>query len=324
MPMTIRTATENDLPAMLNVLQASLGSLDGMRTVDYWQWKHLDNPFGKSPVLLAFDGDRLIGLRAFMAWHFRHKGERIQAYRAVDTATHPDYQGKGIFTRLTMALLEALQSGLPSLIFNTPNRKSMPGYIKMGWKEAGKTRLRVKVFPLNMLMNRISKPISTHNAPVVFTTTTDGIVKAWATAQHHLVITDYSLAYLTWRYASVPGFTYAMETVEEGSNACVLLYRIKEGRLRELRITDIFYSGPAPRKVVRIALDRVAQKQRPDVVTVLTDAKGRLDALLPVGFFAADKKGLTITCRKVNSEALEALALNQDEWFFSAGTLELF
>ncbi len=324
MTMTIRAATEHDIPEMLTLLQASLGSLDGMRTVAYWRWKHIDNPFGKSPVLLAFDGDRLIGLRAFMAWHFRYKGELIQGYRAVDTATHPDYQGKGIFTRLTMALLESLQSGVPSLIFNTPNRKSRPGYIKMGWKEAGKTRLRVKVFPLNMLMNRISKPVSSHDEPVVFTAATEAIVKAWATAQNHLVITDYNLAYLTWRYALVPGFAYAVEEVVEESNACVLLYRIKEGRLRELRVTDIFYSGPAPGHVVRNALDRVAQKHRPDVVTVLTDAKGGLDALLPFGFFAADKKGLTITCRKVNSEALEALALNQDEWFFSAGTLELF
>ena len=37
-----------------------------------WRWKHVDNPFGRSLVLLARDDatGEITGLRAFMAWQY--------------------------------------------------------------------------------------------------------------------------------------------------------------------------------------------------------------------------------------------------------------
>ena len=88
---------------------------------------------------------RIVGLRAFMRWEFVRGGEVLHAVRAVDTATHPDYQGKGLFTAMTMHGLDVIKDDGIDFVFNTPNDKSRPGYLKMGWQEVGKLPVAIRV-----------------------------------------------------------------------------------------------------------------------------------------------------------------------------------
>jgi hypothetical protein len=69
----------------------------------------------------------------------------VRAARAVDTATHPDHRGKGVFSALTRAALDELRGDDVQFVFNTPNRQSLPGYLKLGWTKVG--RLPVAVRP---------------------------------------------------------------------------------------------------------------------------------------------------------------------------------
>src|SRR5688572_13844447 len=100
--MQIREATELDIPIIVDLLKLSLGESLMPKSEAYWRWKHVENPFGASPVLLCFEDDMLIGVRAFMRWQWFHNGKIQTAVRAVDTATHPAHQGKGIFKKLTL------------------------------------------------------------------------------------------------------------------------------------------------------------------------------------------------------------------------------
>ena len=88
---------------MLDLLDASLGGGPaGRRPPEFFTWKHLDNPFGRSlPAWWPRHDDRLIGLRAFMRWRLAAGDRDLTAVRAVDAATHPDFQGMGVFSRLT-------------------------------------------------------------------------------------------------------------------------------------------------------------------------------------------------------------------------------
>ena len=92
---------------MLDLLDASLGWVPDELHRAFFAWKHRENPFGPSPAWVATDGaDRRVphvpplGVRA--------DGGSSRAVRAVDTATHPDHQGQGIFTALTLHALDAL------------------------------------------------------------------------------------------------------------------------------------------------------------------------------------------------------------------------
>ena len=62
----------------------------------------------------------------------------------MDTATHPDFQRRGIFSRLTEAAVEAARDDGVDLVFNTPNEKSGAGYLKMGWQEVGPIGVMVR------------------------------------------------------------------------------------------------------------------------------------------------------------------------------------
>src|SRR5690349_5445137 len=142
--MQFREATEADIPSIVDLLKLSLGESLMPKSEAFWRWKHVHNPFGSSPVLLALDGEKLIAVRAFMRWEWR-QGETIyKAVRAVDTATHPDYQGKGIFRKLTLQLVDLCKQEGFHFIFNTPNKVSKPGYLNMGWQTNGKMPIRIR------------------------------------------------------------------------------------------------------------------------------------------------------------------------------------
>ncbi len=320
--MTIRPATADDLPDILGLYQLTMGDLDGMRTEAYWRWKHEQNPFGPSPVLLAFHDNRLVGMRAFLRWRFCHRGHPLLAYRAVDTATHPEFRGKGIFSKLTMSLVKQVAQGEPCLIFNTPNAQSKPGYLKMGWQVFGKTPLKVKVFPHHFLMRARNQPVI---APSGWSDEEgiDALLQAWQRDQSEAITTAYSMHYLRWRYQDVPVLTYYQHREKVDHGDALVMYRIKSTKgIQELRIADLFFSGANSRSAIRRALSAISNLHRPDVITIL--ANKMTSGVLPLGFVRASRFGLTITYRHVNNESWTEKARHPEEWNFSSGTLELF
>lgn len=137
--LEIRHATPSDTPAILETLRRALGETPLLRRTEaLWNWKHFDNPFGKSIVLLAVSPEgRVAGVRALMRWELAIGDQTIRCVRAVDTATHPEFTRRGIFRSLTEHAVDQAATEGVDLIFNTPNEKSGAGYIKMGWAEVG-------------------------------------------------------------------------------------------------------------------------------------------------------------------------------------------
>ncbi len=135
--LDIRPATADDRDAILALMQRTLGWDSDPRFATLFSWKHERNVFGPSPAWVAVDDGRVVAVRVFMRWQFQRDGEVLRAVRAVDTATDPEYQGRGLFTALTLHGLDELRSEGVDLVFNTPNDQSRPGYLKMGWREVG-------------------------------------------------------------------------------------------------------------------------------------------------------------------------------------------
>ena len=142
----IRPATAEDRPAMLELCRASLGWGDDPRFDELFAWKHDRNVFGPSYMWVAEMDGRVVGLRAFMRWEFVRGGEVLRAVRAVDTATHPDVQGRGLFTAMTLHAVDEVRADGVDFVFNTPNDASRPGYLKMGWHHVG--RLPAAIRPI--------------------------------------------------------------------------------------------------------------------------------------------------------------------------------
>lgn len=144
--VSVRSMTDDDLDEVLDLLHLSLGWELTPRFRGFFEWKHRRTPFGPSAGWVAERRGVLVGVRLFQRWELAAgPGTSVRAVRAVDTATHPDHRGAGIFRTLTMSAVEELTADGVGFVFNTPNDKSMPGYLKMGWEIGG--RLPVGLLP---------------------------------------------------------------------------------------------------------------------------------------------------------------------------------
>lgn len=230
-----RALEESDLEEVLDLMRASLGEPPLLqRTQELFRWKHVDNPFGRSITLVAVEDGRIVGLRAFMRWDLStSSGETLRCVRAVDTATHPEYQRRGIFRRLTEECVEVATADGIDMVFNTPNEKSKPGYLKMGWQEVGPigALVRPSIHMLSKNPGQSLEPERYLRRPRPFggQSLTDRQPRGLRTARRP--------DYLEWRFARHPSARYFVAEGENGS--AVLRPNVRRGR-PELVIADVF------------------------------------------------------------------------------------
>jgi predicted N-acetyltransferase YhbS len=303
--LTLRAATDGDLPAILGLLRQSMGRADDERFEELFRWKHLDNVFGRSPMWVACDDADVVGFRALMRWEFERGNEVFRAVRAVDTATHPDYQGRGIFGRLTLAAIAELEREGVDFVFNTPNAKSLPGYLKMGWQEVGRAPACVRPLSLrstaNLVRNRV--PASHWSEPIEFGQRVSGLVDAIAAdiPPSNRLRTRYTADFFRWRYA-IDLLNYRAIATAQGT----AIVRVRQrGTTREVVIAH------AP--TGRAALATVRRTVAPHADHLL--AVGRLPGFIPAPGF-----GPIVTTRDVASAAPRSVA----EFALSLGDVELF
>lgn len=264
--MKIREATENDVPGIVRVLKTSLGEEDLPFSEKIWNYKHRENPFGKSLVLIAEEGEEIIGIRAFMRWEWNQDGKVFKAFRAVDTATHPAHQGKGVFKKLTMSAIELANSNGYHFVFNTPNDQSRPGYLKMGWEIVNKVNVAIKPI-FSGYVNRGADGLSYHHDLQLSDEEIEAICENWngrLTAEEKL-FTPKSKTYLRWRYETNPLQEY--EIVAKG-NIYVAAYVKKRGRIKEFRVSECLYDGSKEeRKKISKILGRLSKDFGVQVLT---------------------------------------------------------
>lgn len=312
--MEIRKGLDSDIPKIISLLKISLGESLIPKSVDLWNWKHLQNPYGKSSVLLAIEGGEIIGVRAFLRWEFVVEGKILKACRAVDTAVHPDFQGKGIFNQLTLSLIEEIKEEGVDLVFNSPNSASMSGYLKMGWEKWGKLPLKLD---FHLTVGKNMHPLQPENwskiQPLV--NKIEGSDTIQAQNQSHL-----KSGFLQWRYLDCPLFPYYFIS---DYHSFLLFYRIKEGKMgREVRITDLFTTqdfGKDQNTHLKKSL-HYFQKISGARFTSFSGLKYQDQNILSLGHLPILKAGPIVTLRKIN-EDLDPFEIN---WKWSLGDLEIF
>ena len=97
--VTARPFQPDDEDSVLELLQVAFGQwprdIDDVTPSEFFRWKHLQGPFGRSVLVVAEADDAVVGFIAYLPWRFR-AGERIvTAMRGVDFAVHPAYQRRG-------------------------------------------------------------------------------------------------------------------------------------------------------------------------------------------------------------------------------------
>jgi len=319
--MEIKASTAADLPQMINLLKESLGEGLVPKSETYFDWKHISNPFGPSKILLAWEDGKIVGLRAFMRWRWQSGNESVEAVRAVDTATDPAYQGRGIFKKLTMqAVQECKQEGV-GLVFNSPNPISLQGYLKMGWYITG--RMPIYVGPGSMAPVKFSEKVLERAYTQYDTGKAFAKLSAnWQLPFDQLLLhTPISPGYLKWRYQDCPVLKYGA-IVEPGKFGFV--FRLKKAnRFTELRVCELWTETDSATKSAKKALRKLIRETRPAMVSCAPSPLYAQDQKRPLGLFGPFKKGPVTTLRPLALNKLNTFEQFY-QWRPSIGSMELF
>jgi GNAT superfamily N-acetyltransferase len=334
MNLTVREYAERDEHAVLELLRAALGEgPTGNRSPEFFRWKHLMNPFGRTFMLVAEEGGRIVGLRAFMRWEFIANDATFRAVRAVDTATHPDFQGRGIFKRLTLEALDALRGDV-DFVFNTPNAQSLPGYLKMGWSMVGRLPVWVRVRrPVRFVrgLRHLDGPpahqaLFAAEAPSVLQDTgvMEGLMARVGRPSERFS-TNRSARFLSWRYAAASGLGYRgiADVDGNGSVRGVAIFRVRQrGRLLEATLAEVLAPWEDRATTARL-LRRVARETQVDhVATHLAAGSSAARAAATSGFVRAPQ-GITFVARPLREGIAPDLGAMRS-WALSLGDVEVF
>jgi GNAT superfamily N-acetyltransferase len=339
----IREYADADEEQVLALLRATLGvggSFD--RSADFWRWKHFENPFGASQLLLAANGE-VLGLRAFMRWRFRTPSGTIRAVRAVDTSTHPGYRRLGIFSKLTQASLERARADWVNLIFNTPNPQSMAGYRKLGWQLVGRPRLMMRPLrPLRLaaaVLGRRNGHSDREALSSILSVPPTPLERLFDHADRVEQIlgfddafavdgmrTDRSVAFLRWRYGAAPTPRYYPLWTGATPLTGVIIFRpnIRRG-LREIMVCEFLIGYGSAKHTQDLIRQLIAMVRADYLVAAASPGTQHWGMLRRSGFFPLPAgAGPNLTVLPLNWPPGEMDPGRLESWRLSLGDLEIF
>jgi GNAT superfamily N-acetyltransferase len=319
----VRPATGGDDRAVLALLGTSLGWVPDEQHAAFFAWKHRQNPAGASPAWVALHGERVVGYRTFVRWEFAQAGRAVAVVRAVDTATHPDYRGRGIFSRLTRHALASLHEEGVAFVFNTPNQRSRPGYLKMGWQPVARLAVGLRpcslAAPWRWLRSRV--PAEKWSSPPTVGLAvgevvgdpgaerlleSQPLVPGLATHRHK--------AFLEWRYGFGPLGYRALLLADEPEEGFAIVRLKRRGAAVEGAVCEALVPGADPHRRVRL-LRRLATRVGADHLLDLAHP-----AAWRAGFVPLPGQGPALVYRGLTAEAVPP----RDQWHLTLGDVELF
>jgi len=318
----IREASSTDRDQILYLMDEVFSKQQyfaSTRSRESWNWKYEKNVFGKPIHIVATSDERIVGFRSFWPWEFVSRGQILKAYQPVDTVVHPDYQGQGLFTKLTVkALKQATEIGA-DLLFNFPNQNSLPGYLKLGWNYVAKLLWLVKPLRpfhlLNTLKNKEkATPVELDEKYRITPEICDELLER--ESFDGLLRTRQSKEFLWWRYGENLFFKYAALHVREGRKKLSAIFEVNQkGTRREMIIVDILGSSELIKKLFK-ELIIVAKSMNVDFVTTIMTNGYEMEKLRSLGFMKVRKKNLVALPLNLS---LENKAINIDNWRIVGG-----
>lgn len=236
---TVRRYNPGDERQIIQLFQEVFGKPMGKtESIKHWEWEYKNNPNGRLEILLAVDGNKIVGHYAVIPVRMKIGNKEYMTSLSLDTMSHRNYRGQGIFPTLAAKLYDALgKSGIP-ITYGFPNAFSLQGFIKkLDWFEISEVPiyfrpmnliplfnryLKIKVFSIiigtfiNTLCNLFLKKKSLPNRIKIeeikeFNEEFDDLWELNKTTMNVVVTRDSK--YLNWRYFQRPEENYIIFTI---------------------------------------------------------------------------------------------------------------
>lgn len=155
---TLRLYEPGDRSAFL----ALYGETFGGGSEKWFDWKYVENPATEHvPIVVATDGDELVGARPCVPFRMRISDHTVSAIRFGDTMVDVDHRRRGLFTKMTRRMIQYYAALEPSFGFNHPNDFSLPGYRQMGGRVIGQFPVAYRIQnPSALLAGRLTGPVA--------------------------------------------------------------------------------------------------------------------------------------------------------------------
>lgn len=205
---------------------------------EFWRWRYIDNPFGKGIIRLMFDGEKLIGHYAVIPIPLSILGKTIKAAFSMTTMTHPDYQGRGIFTSLASDVYRHCREMGIGVVFGFPNQNSYYGFTeKLGWLGLGNVT--------SLDAERSLRPMGSSGDYLCLQVSDfDGALDMlWERVKDtYKIIVPRDSTYLNWRYCEDPENEYTVYILRDNNESVqgyIVLKIFNDGKTRVGHIVDI-------------------------------------------------------------------------------------
>lgn len=96
----------------------------------FLNWQYCENPVGYVQGFNAYFNNELVGHYACIPIEYTFDGTIEKGLLSLNTATHPDHRGKGLFTQLARRTYEKAKEKGYRFVVGVANANSTPGFIK--------------------------------------------------------------------------------------------------------------------------------------------------------------------------------------------------
>jgi hypothetical protein len=344
---TLRRYDGGDETAIVALLKSAFGV---WHSLNYWRWMYKKNPAGKPIIWIAQNGKTIIGHHAIIPVRMKVADENLTGSQGVNAATHPSYQGQGVFSSIAAGCIrDACIHNIP-LTFGF-SRKSIEPILK---RHARRVHICFMVSMVRAL-NRRSLPARHVPSDILIQTANFALRKLvrfesvcarekkdleiqrisrfdrrvtrfWnEISRNFQIIVIRNQEYLNWRYADNPEGNYVIFVASK--NKRILGYIVLKEDHREDRtlglIVDIL--GFQNREKVVSCLIQTAveyfQKRDADLVLcMISETNPYKAAFTGAGFVKSPFRRMTLTCttnlpadagsKRVTSEQVVTISQN--------------
>lgn len=125
---------------------------------EYLRWLYNENPNGNAIGFDAWDGDTLAAHYVTVPLQARLERNQAKVLLSLNTATHPNYQGKGLFTKLAERTYDAAAQLGYAAVIGVANANSTPGFTrKLGFQLVEPLAARIGIGSLGVSGRRDSE-----------------------------------------------------------------------------------------------------------------------------------------------------------------------
>ncbi len=327
--MITRAFEDADEPAVLDLLQTVFGSWpSGLESTpaEFFRWKHVRGPYGRSALFVAELEGVLAGFVAYMPWRLRVDGQPVPALRGVDLAVHPNYRRRGVSQALRVAG-DSLPQG--TFIWASPNNPARRGGLKDGRRSGGRIPHFARFcgrIPRSVqrawcsdLDSTASLPVRSPNALEVLADD-DYVSRLLASVPRPpgCLSTDKDISYLRWRYAHFPEYRVVTAGAETGASGIAIFRPRRYGRFWILDVSELLAEG-AKTSVQRHLLANVSKAAAADFL--ICNFRSRRQAALH-GFLQASH-GISLYTHTPKGSRGVVEPTGSGAWVLSRGDLEL-